>query len=61
MSNEETVPAEDQTLEELRAKAEKAEGKLMRVQRFIFGALLLVMDPDEIMARLIQRGEKKKK
>jgi hypothetical protein len=40
-------------------RADIAEGKLEKVRRYIFGAVLLPMDPDEIIARLVKKAEMK--
>ncbi len=61
MTDTQTLPTETENLEEALTRADKAEKKLESVCRYLFGALLLLMEPDEIMARLVKRGEGKKK
>ncbi len=47
-------------IQEAREEAAEAKGKLDKVRRYLFGAILIVMREDELMELLIKRGEKHK-
>ena len=56
-----TESGKHRAITEAQLRADVAESKLERLRRYLFGALLIIMDADEIMLQLIKRGEKKKK